>query len=361
VPGESRLVFAGGGAMLRGEHMARLRLAGVTLDGAGRPLTGPALLEAIDVADLAIDDCAIVNSVASGVKLRATAGRVENARFDAIGHIGIYIDGATGMDVAGNSVTNCGDAGILVIRDAKSEDGTVVRGNHVSDIRADSGGTGENGNGINVAKANGVVVADNRIDRCAFTAIRCFSSDAVAVTGNVATNALDMAIYVEFAWGGAIVANNMIDGGNGGISMTNFETYQGRLGTCSGNVIRNVRAGPTFPDGVPGPRAGIGVEADIAVTGNVVEEADRGLLHGGGPNLRDVTATGNVIRRADIGIAVAVAEGAGSALIANNLIAETTQGAILGMRWNDVATGDLVDGGDAAAAPNVTLAGNRSA
>ena len=66
---------------------------------------------------------------------------------------------------------------------------------------------------------------------------------------------------------------------------------------------------------------------------------------GWGPYLRDVTATGNVIRRTKIGIAVSVAEGAGPALIANNLIAEAERGAILGMRWDEVATEELVDGG----------------
>ena len=50
---------------------------------------------------------------------------------------------------------------ILVSRDAESEDGSIVTGNRVSKVRADSGGTGQNGNGINLDKANGVIVADN--------------------------------------------------------------------------------------------------------------------------------------------------------------------------------------------------------
>ncbi len=359
VPGESRLVFAGGDFMLRGEHAQRLRLQGVTLDGNALPLAAEGLLDADDIADIGIDDCDFLASGAAGVRLRASAGRVQNSRFDNLGTVGVYLRQAAGMTVEGNVVSNCGNTGILVARDSESEDGTIVRGNRVSAIRADSGGNGQNGNGINLDKANGVVIADNRVDGCAFSAIRCFASDTVAVTGNVATNSVDMAIYVEFAWEGAVVADNFIDGGNGGISMTNFETYNGRLGTCSGNVIRNVRGGPTFPDGNPGTRAGIGVEADIAVTGNVVEDADWGLLLGWGPNLRNVTATGNVIRRTTIGIAVSVVEGAGPALIANNLIAESETGAILGMRWTEVGTGELADGAEAP--PGLTLQGNRKA
>ncbi len=297
VPGESRLVFAGGAFMLRAEHVARLRLDGVTLDGGALPLSAPALLDADDVAELAIDDCDFVASGGAGVKLRAASGRVENSRFDNSATVGIYLRQSNGMTVSSNAVTNCGDTGILVARDEESDDGTIVRGNRVSQIRADSGGTGQNGNGINLDKANGVVIADNRVDQCAFSAIRCFSSDDIAVTGNVATNSGEMALYVEFAFEGAIVANNLIDGANGGISFTNFAEHGGRLGTCSGNLVRHIRGGPPYPDGNLQTGAGISAEADVAITGNTVEDAIWGLQLGWGPYLRDVTATGNVLRR----------------------------------------------------------------
>jgi hypothetical protein len=52
-------------------------------------------------------------------------------------------------------------------------------------------------------------------------------------------------------------------------------------------------------------------------------------------------------------------EGAGSALISNNLISGAGQGAILGMRWAEPATGDLAhDGADAFA--HLTIRNNRS-
>ncbi len=356
IPGESRLVFAGGDFMLRSEHARRLRLEGVTLDGGALPLSS-ALLDVDGVDDIAVDDCDFVASGAAGVHLRAAAGRVSNSRFDLIGTVGVYLRQSNGLEVSGNSVTNCGDTGILVARDAESEDGTIVRGNRVSRIRAESGGTGQNGNGINLDKANGVVIADNRVDDCAFSAIRCFSSDNIAVTGNVATNSGEMALYVEFAFEGAIVANNLIDGANGGISFANFMEHGGRLGSCSGNVVRRIRGGPPYPDGNLQNGAGISAEADVAITGNTIEDAIWGLQLGWGPYLRDVTASGNVIRRTQIGIAVSVAEGAGPTLIANNLIDEVKRGAILGMRWDEVATDELVDG--TVAVPGVSLAGNR--
>ena len=78
------------------------------------------------------------------------------------------------------------------------------------------------------------------------------------------------------------------------------------------------------------------------MTGNVVENAPTaGIMLGWGHYLRDVAATGNVVRKADIGIAVSVAPGAGTALIANNVIAEARRGAIVGLDRAKIVTGDL--------------------
>ena len=92
----------------------------------------------------------------------------------------------------------------------------------------------------------------------------------------------------------------------------------------------------------PGFGVGISIEADTSATGNVIDGAPRyGMLLGWGPYLRDVAATGNVIRRAPVGVAVSVVEGAGSAVISDNLIAGADQGAVVGMRWAEMASGDL--------------------
>ena len=72
---------------------------------------------------------------------------------------------------------------------------------------------------------------------------------------------------------------------------------------------------------------GIGVKADAAVTGNIVENAPTaGIALGWDRYLRDVSVTGNVVRKADVGITVSVSQGAGSALIDDNLIADAARG-----------------------------------
>jgi uncharacterized secreted repeat protein (TIGR03808 family) len=344
--------------MVAAEHGQTLRFFGITFDGDGKPLDPdmPALLYADDVADIALDDCAFENSAGAGLILRAAAGRVERCRVNAVRTAGIELQEARGMRVTGNVVAGCGDTGILIARERESEDGTIVSENRVSRIRAESGGTGQNGNGINLDKANGVIVVNNRINECAFSAIRCFSSDSVHVTGNIATRSGETALYVEFASEGAVVADNLIDGAANGISFANFEEHGGRLSTCSGNIVRNLTGGPRYADGNPLIGYGIAAEADAAVSGNLVENAVWGLKLGWGPYLRDVAATGNVIRRTKIGIAVSVVEGGGPALISGNLITDAEQGAILGLRWEEVATGELAKGEEDV--EGVTIEGN---
>jgi uncharacterized secreted repeat protein (TIGR03808 family) len=145
----------------------------------------------------------------------------------------------------------------------------------------------------------------------------------IHMEGNAISDVREVALYAEFGFEGALIANNTVDGAAIGVSVTNFN-QGGRLASVHGNIIRNLL--PKRPAGTdPADSAGIGiaVEADTAVTGNVIESAPTaGMILGWGHHLRDVAATGNVIRQADIGIGVSVATGAGNALIANNVIAD---------------------------------------
>jgi uncharacterized secreted repeat protein (TIGR03808 family) len=357
VPGKTVLAFGGGHGMLSAEHTAMLRMEGLTLDGERIEMEASALLDAEEIGECVIEDCAFLNSHRTGIKLDRAAGRIERCHAANNRKIGIDSAMGNGMAIRDNVVEDSGNTGILVCREAEGADGTIVTGNRISRVTARDGGTGQNGNGINLDKANGVIISGNIVEDCAFSAIRCFSSDAVSITGNIGKNSGEMAMYVEFASEGAIVSDNFLDGGAGGISFANFMEHGGRLATCSGNIVRNILGGPTYPDGNPQIGAGISVEADAALTGNVVEDCVWGLKLGWGPYLRDVTASGNVIRRVKIGIGVSVVEGGGPAVISGNLISKASEGAILGMRWQDVATGELAE--DSQEAPEwVRVEGN---
>ena len=172
-------------------------------------------------------------------------------------------------------------------------------------------------------RADNVIVRGNRIRNAAFSAVRGNKASNLQIVGNTCTGLGEVALYAEFGFEGAVIANNIVDGAPIGVSVTNFNEG-GRLAVVQGNLIRNLvasRPAGTDPDDDAG--IGIGVEADTLVSGNVVENAPHvGIAAGWGPYLRDVAISSNLIRDADYGITVSVAPGAGTTLIADNLIAD---------------------------------------
>lgn len=361
VPGATRLVQGGGGSLFAGDGAAHVELSGLVLDGAGRrPGKGVrATLELAGVARLVIEDCSFTGSAGSGLALARCGGRVVRCTIAEAANFGLYSIDATGLEISGNTVTDCGNGGILVHRSAPGEDGTLVTGNRVQRIAARDGGTGQVGNGINVFRAGSVMISGNQVSDCAFSAIRSNGGSNLQVAANTCLRSGETAIYAEFGFEGAVISNNIVDGAAKGISIVNFDKG-GRLAVCSGNLVRNLSQTGPYESSGAGFGIGITVEADTAVTGNVIEGAPRhGLQLGWGSFLRDVSATGNVIRRAGTGIAVSVVEGAGAAVISGNIISETPDGAIVGHRWGKPATGDLALPG-AAGFAHLTIAANHS-
>src|SRR4029079_9891991 len=189
--------------------------------------------------------------------------------------------------------------------------GTLVIDNRIEDIANTRGGSGQYGNAINVFRAAGVIVRGNRISRAWFSAVRGNASSNLQVVGNTVTDVGEVAIYSEFGFEGAVIANNTVDGAALGVVACNFNEG-GRLAVVQGNLIRNLK--PKRPAGTdPGDGAGIGivVEADASVTGNVIENAPYAdIVAGWGAYMRDVSVVGNVVRGGPLGIAVSVTSGA---------------------------------------------------
>jgi uncharacterized secreted repeat protein (TIGR03808 family) len=324
VPGRTVLRYRGGGAILRLEGADNVRLSGLVLEESGVSIEDGALLDADAAKQLDIADCRFLGSSENGIALRRAAGRVSDCEFAKIRKGALFSEDATGLEIAHNHVHDCGDNGIQVWRSEAGEDGTIVTGNRVERIAAKSGGSGQNGNGINVFRAGSVQVSGNRISDCAFTAVRANSASNCQMIGNSCARLGEVALYAEFAFEGAVIANNLVDRAAMGISVTNFNDG-GRLAVVQGNLIRNI----FLRKEVDSRGIGIGVEADSVVSGNVIEAVPTwGILLGWGPYLRDVSVTDNVIRNAHIGIAVSVDPAAGTALITDNLIAGAKDGAI---------------------------------
>jgi uncharacterized secreted repeat protein (TIGR03808 family) len=362
VPGQTRLIHAGGDRFISGETLTRLTLSDLVLDGGNSALGDNVhgLLNLRDIAGLTIDNCTITGSARHGIHAERCGGRITGNSISQAAFSGLYAVESQRLAITANTVSDCGNGGILVHRWEPGEDGTMVSGNRVFRIAAKDGGTGENGNGINIFRAWNVMVTDNHISDCAFSAIRANAATNVQISGNHCLRSGETAIYSEFGFQGAIVSGNLIDGAANGILIVNFDDG-GRLASVSGNIVRNLHLdGPYVHDGA-GFGFGIAAEADTVISGNIIENAPKwGLMLGWGPYMRGIVATGNLVRGAGSGCVVTVVEGAGTALIANNLFQDVRDGAILGYRWNDKVTGDLLTGGSESFA-HLTLTGNRAA
>ena len=347
VRGATKLVFTGGASMFSGEGASSIGLTNIMLDGGGIALpTRRGLVHCLAGRDIRITDCEITGSGGNGLWFENVSGDVSGNIISNTATTAVVSFDAQGLIVSRNTILGTNDNGIEILRTAIGDDGTLVLDNRIEDIKAGPGGSGQYGNAINAFRAGNVIVRGNRIRNCDYSAVRGNSASNIQISGNSVSNVREVALYSEFSFEGAVIANNTVDGAALGVSVCNFNEG-GRLSVVQGNIIRNLS--PKRPIGTaPDDDAGIGiyVEADTSVTGNVIENAPSfGIIAGWGKYLRDVAITGNVIRNAFVGIGVSVTPGAGTALVNNNMISGAPRGAVVGLDHARPVTPDLAADG----------------
>jgi uncharacterized secreted repeat protein (TIGR03808 family) len=309
IAGHTRLVAIGNADILKFEDAEHVNVSGITFE-----------------------------SGANGLVIKNCGGRICGNEFMSQEKTALFTLDSRGLEISGNHVHDIGNNGIQVWSSDKREDGALVTNNRVERIAARNGGSGQNGNGINIYRAAQVLVSNNRVSDCFFSAIRSNAGSNCQIMGNNISRTGEVAIYVEFAFEGAVVSNNMIDDVGFGISITNFNEG-GRLAVCSNNLVRNAKGGTM--EGVT-TGGGIYAEADTLVSNNVVENAkDVGIALGWGSYARNLSAQGNLIRNCGKGITASVTKGAGPSFIANNVITGAETAAILGMDHLIAMTDDL--------------------
>ena len=176
-----------------------------------------------------------------------------------------------------------------------------------------------------------MIIADNQISDCAFTAVRLNGTNNTQVRGNTCINSGEVAIFSEFAFSGSVIADNIIDGAAQGISITNFD-QGGRLAVCSGNIVRNIMPSARWSTRTRG-RSASPPRPMPSITGNVVENVPGiGIAAGYGPFLRNVVIADNVVRDVNIGIGVTVVDdpAPGRATVSGNLISGARLAGIAG-------------------------------
>ncbi|UQD75529.1 TIGR03808 family TAT-translocated repetitive protein [Bradyrhizobium japonicum] len=343
VRGATKLIFTGGASAIQSDGSDSIGLTGISFDGGNIPLpTRRGLIHVLGGRDVRISDCEIIASGGSGIWLEQVSGDISGNIFTSIAVTAVVSFDARGLSVSRNTIIGTNDNGIEILRTAIGDDGTLVTDNRIEDIKAGPGGSGQYGNAINAFRAGNVIVRGNRIRNCDYSAVRGNSASNIHISGNSVSDVREVALYSEFAFEAAVIANNTVDGAAVGVSVCNFNEG-GRIAVVQGNIIRNLI--PKRPIGTaPDDDAGVGiyVEADSSVTGNVIENAPSyGIVAGWGKYLRDVAITGNVIRKALAGVGVSVVSGAGTALVNNNMISETPRGAVVGLDHARAVTSDL--------------------
>ena len=326
------LSFAGGASFLTARNARAIRIEHLTVNGAGLALdarTATGLITLEDCEGFTLSGLDVRRGLLNGATLVRSSGVVSDCTFREMSDAGLMSLDARGLLVTHTLVADCANNGILIWRSEPGDDGSILSLNRIERIAAKAGGSGQNGNGINVFRARGVLVSNNAIAECAYSAIRGNAAGNIQMVANSCRSIGEVALYAEFGFEGALIANNVIDGAASGIAVTNFNEG-GRLAVVQGNIVRNLFRREQEPVDKRG--IGISVEADAAVTGNVVESAPTaGLLLGWGAYLRDVVATGNLIRSVGVGILVSSDANAGACLISQNVISGAQDGAIRSM------------------------------
>lgn len=353
VPGQTQLVTPKGAGLLIVEA-GMVTFDGLGFAGSGKAANEEAALVSVqNCARLSISNCDFRDFAGSALKLSQCAGRIVQNRITDIGKTGIFALDSVGLEISSNHISDIGNNGIQVWTSEQRPDGTLVTGNRIERVRFDDGGSGQNGNGIVVFRAGNVLVSHNRISDCGYSAIRNNSGRNGQIVNNSCSRLSETAIYVEFAFDGAVVSGNIVETAADGISITNFNEG-GRLAVCANNIVRDITGGGSNPEkrGI-----GIGAEADTVIAGNVIEAiASIGIVAGWGAYARNIMLNGNLLRQCPIAIAASVSQGAGPITIAGNMIAQSRK-AIIGMNYLDEATGDLA-GPPVAVPANLAISGN---
>lgn len=343
IRGATTLAYVGGGpSLLNAERAGNVALNDLTLEGSGIPLPDRrGLVHATNGKNIRIRDCDVGGVNGCGIWFEGISGDVRGTSFTDIATTAIVSFDAAGLIISQNTLREIGNNGIEILRSAIGSDGTMVVDNRIEQVRARSGGTGQYGNAINAFRAGNVLVRGNRISDCALSGIRGNSASGIQIIGNSVTRAGEVALYSEFAFEGAIIAQNVVDGARTGVSVANFNEG-GRIAVVQGNIVRNLHTKAPYGDNNEDGGIGIYVEADSAVNGNVVDKAPfAGIMTGWGRYLRDVAVTGNIVRDSFIGVAVSALPGSASTLVSNNVISGAKRGAIVGMDHAKPVTPDL--------------------
>ena len=169
VRGATRLALhATGLRSLTADHADSVTLTGLTLDGGSQTLPARPRRWCISTTCEGLAHRRLRQSCGAGgngialaaMRRRSDAAPPSPARADNA----LFCNDSRGLIIAGNTIRKSGNGGIQVWQSDKRHDGSADRRQHASRTpRARAGGTGQNGNAINMFRAGNVIVRGNHI------------------------------------------------------------------------------------------------------------------------------------------------------------------------------------------------------
>lgn len=361
IAGQTILVQIDNSPIFQASEIENTTLEGIIFEGTLPNDPQSSLVRASAITNFSMQHCQFFNSQGSGLELYRVSGQITANKFYNLGQSAIFSVNGKNLKIIQNSIYNIDNNGILIWQNDKADDGSIVSQNHIYGIKSADGGNGQNGNGINVFKANNVIMSDNRIDDCEYSAIRINDGNNCQIINNNCTNIGEVALYAEFGFNGVIINNNIVDTAGAGISIANLD-QNGHLAVCKGNLLRNLTLRPTATSNDDARAYGIAAEADALIEGNVIENATNFGIGGGyGEFMRNVSVINNMIKDCGHAITASVVQGAGKMTISNNSIHNPTKASIVGFAWDKVVTDDLIDENqkfDEGSAENLNISNN---
>jgi len=360
-PQGSTLRLVGAGPLLHARNATDIAIEGVRFEG-GALEKGRGLLDFEDVINLSIRGCTLRRSLANGVRLLRCGGVFAENEIEAVREAALFSLDGLGLDIDNNGIARCADNGVLIWTSrAGAHDGSRVRNNRIEDIGNVSGGDGPYGNGVGVYRAGAVRVENNRIHRCAYTAVRVNAGHEVQVIGNDCKTLGERAMYAEFGAKRVVFRDNRIEDAGAGLSLANAPE-----GTDGGGAYGNTIVGlyERHPDLEFGPvmfwQTAIAGERNCEILGNtILGPAWIGVMLAGPRD--NVRAEDNRIVGADYGIGFLANRDLGPCRILRNRIDGARKAAIAGFEGPTPLPGDyLASAGAAGSAPGVQMEGNES-
>ena len=132
--------------------------------------------------------------------LRKVSGWIKDCEIGDIRKGGLFSQDASGLEIAHKHVRDCGDNGILVWRSEAGEDGTIVASNRIERIASKTAATGR------TATPSMCFARTGAGQRQPHRRLRLLGDAAI---GNSCTRLGEVALYAEFSFEGAIMANDL--------------------------------------------------------------------------------------------------------------------------------------------------------